>query len=107
MKVRKQEIKPVAWGFLGGFLVCYFLVGLSQPRSPILPRGTAKLAVLGPLPTLVRKPFQLYIQKSFDEVQLRDPQLTPMLSPDLPQRSLPLDLIDTRHPQPLELLPRQ
>lgn len=98
-----REIKWAAGGFLGGFLLCYLLIGAfqTQPASPGLVTKAAPVTAwppvqvaLAPLPTNLQPP----------EVII---ELPPRWEgPGVPRPSLlnpgySLDLIDTR-PQSLE-----
>ena len=102
--MRAKEVKWAMGGFLGGFLLCYLLVGAfrSQPAaSPVLAKATPGAAWL-PAPVL---PVFEVTNFPLPEIRIELPPrvVGPVPEPPPPQLLNPnysLDLIDTHYQLP-------
>ncbi len=98
MNMVRREIKWAAGGFVGGFLLCYFLMGTCQsprPASPLLGQVTPA----EPVPLVLAAQFtNLALPKlHHDSIPRR---LGPGTASGLPHPYYSLDLIDTHAETP-------
>jgi hypothetical protein len=101
MNMPTREMKWGAGGFLGGFLLCYLLIGglLSQPpASPLVARMTPTTA----WPAVAAVPGVQVTNFPLPELRIESPPrwLGPGLPPGPPHPGYSLDLIDTHAEAP-------
>ncbi len=101
MSMRAREMKWAVGGFVGGFLLCYILLGAFrvQPPAPGLLTKAAPITARPTLPAVVTN-----IQTPELRIIGPDRWLGPTLPTDPRQPGRSLDLIDTHYqlPQPPE-----
>ncbi len=99
MDMSAREIKWAAGGFIGGFLLCYLLIGAFRSPSPA-PGGLTKAALITAWPTLP----VVVTNIQLPELHILGPDR--WVGPEAPAGYMPpsysLDLIDT-HYQPPQL----
>ena len=101
MSMPAREIKWAAGGFIGGFVLCYLLLGAFQPQTPaapLLPWVTPTTA----WPAVAVVPGVQVTNFPLPELRIESPSrwLGPGLPPGPPHPGYSLDLIDTHAEAP-------
>ncbi len=103
MHINEREIKWAAGGFIGGFLVCWLLIGVFRPEPPTSPplTGATPSAAWPPVPLA---PAVEFTNLELPELRIETPRLRWVWPSPIqlvaPQSGYSLDLIDTHYQPP-------
>jgi hypothetical protein len=103
MQVKKREFNWAAKGFGAGFVLCYLLIGLLQPRQAATPADTAATPPFALPPVPSSEPPTAPAQELRIELLPRVPDVPEPLPPRLRWPGYSLDLIDTSYRPPTDL----
>ena len=100
MDMRRREITWAAGGFIGGFLLCYLLIGAFQSHRPAS-RFLARMTPAAAWPPVAATPAVQLTNVTWPELRIESPPrwLGPGTAPGCVRPGYSLDLIDDTHHQ--------